>query len=39
VKDDDYDALVLDAAIDDLGWTDKEGNFEEGEMLEDVTQP
>jgi hypothetical protein len=36
VKKDDYDALVLDAALGDLGWTDEDGNFDENKMLEDT---
>ncbi|MCX4615913.1 hypothetical protein ACFWAN_00500 [Streptomyces mirabilis] len=29
VKKDDYDALVLSSVIDALGWTDKDGNFDD----------
>ncbi|MEV1063396.1 hypothetical protein [Streptomyces sp. NPDC050263] len=36
VKEDDYDALVLDASLNDLGWTDSDGNFDENKMLEDT---
>jgi len=39
VKADDYDALLMSQTIDDLGWTDKDGNFDEGKMLEDAGQP
>ncbi|WP_190172933.1 hypothetical protein [Streptomyces mirabilis] len=34
VKSDDYDTLVLSSVIDGLGWTDKDGNFDENKMLE-----
>jgi hypothetical protein len=37
VKKDDYDALVLSSVIDGLGWTDKDGNFDENKMLDDAT--
>jgi hypothetical protein len=37
VKKDDYDALVMSNAIDGLGWTDKDGNFDENKMLNDAT--
>ena len=37
VKKDDYDVLVISSAIDGLGWTDKDGNFDENKMLEDAT--
>jgi hypothetical protein len=36
VKEDDYDLLVVSNAINDLGWTDDESNFDENEMLEDA---
>ncbi|MCX4993836.1 hypothetical protein [Streptomyces longwoodensis] len=36
VKDDDYTALVMSNAINDLGWTDEDGNFDENKMLEDT---
>lgn len=36
VKTDDYDALVLQAAMDHLGWTDEDGNFDKNKMLEDA---
>ena len=36
IKDKDYEELVLSEAIEDLGWTDDEGNFDENKMLEDV---
>jgi hypothetical protein len=35
VKKDDYGALVVSNAINDLGWTDDEGNFDKNKMLED----
>ena len=38
VKKDDYDALVLDAAMGDLGWTDENGDFDENKMLDSVTE-
>ncbi|MFF4346787.1 hypothetical protein [Streptomyces sp. NPDC001530] len=34
VKDDDYDVLVLNAAMGDLGWLDDDGNFDKNKMLE-----
>jgi hypothetical protein len=37
VKKGDYDALVLQAAMGHLGWTDKDGNFDENKMLDDAT--
>ncbi len=37
VKKDDYDTLVLSSVIDGLGWTDKDGNFDENKMLDDAT--
>lgn len=36
VKEDDYTYLVANAAMDDLGWTDDEGNFDKNKMLEDT---
>jgi hypothetical protein len=36
VKDDDYTALVMNNAINDLGWTDEDGNLDENQMLEDT---
>lgn len=33
---DDYDALALAHVLDDLGWTDDEGNFDKNKMLEDT---
>ncbi|MFJ9821413.1 hypothetical protein ACIRU3_40430 [Streptomyces sp. NPDC101151] len=38
VKVDDYDALVLEAAMDHLGWTDENGEFDETKMLDSVTE-
>jgi hypothetical protein len=37
VKGDDYDALVLHAAMGDLGWLDDDGHFDENKMLDDAT--
>lgn len=37
VKGDDYDVLVINAAMGDLGWLDDDGNLDEGEMLDSVT--
>lgn len=37
VKNDDYDTLVLNNAINGLGWTDKDGNVDENKMLNDAT--
>jgi hypothetical protein len=39
VKDDDYAALALSNALDGLGWTDENGDFDESKMLDDVTEP
>lgn len=36
VKDDDYSALVLQASLNQLGWTDRDGNFDENKMIESV---
>jgi hypothetical protein len=36
VKSDDYDALVLNAAMGHLGWLDDNGNFDENKMLDDT---
>lgn len=38
VKKDDYDTLVLDAAMGDLGWTNSNGDFDENKMLDSVTE-
>ena len=38
VKEDDYTALVASQAIDDLGWTDEDGNFDKNKMLEDTLE-
>jgi hypothetical protein len=38
VKADDYDALVLNAAMDHLGWTDEDGNFDKNKMLDSATE-
>jgi hypothetical protein len=37
VKGGDYDALVLNAAMGDLGWVDGDGKFDENKMLDDAT--
>lgn len=39
VKDDDYNALVVNAAMGDLGWLNDDGDFDKNKMLDDVTQP
>ena len=36
VKKDDYDTLSVAAAIDGLGWTDSDGNFDESKMLDSL---
>lgn len=36
LKKDDYNALVMSRVIDDLGWTDDEGNFDENKMLDSM---
>lgn len=38
VKKDDYDALVVSAAMGNLGWTDSDGNFDENKMLDSATE-
>ena len=38
LKDKDYQALLMSQTIDDLGWTDDEGNFDENKMLEDALE-
>src|SRR4051794_9238695 len=38
VHGDDYDALVLQASMDHLGWTDENGDFDENKMLDSVTE-
>ncbi|MEU5596656.1 hypothetical protein [Streptomyces sp. NPDC020298] len=38
VHADDYDALVMQAAMDHLGWTDENGDFDENKMLDSVTE-
>ena len=35
LKEKDYDAVILNHVIDDLGWTDDEGNFDKNKMIED----
>lgn len=37
VKQDDYDALAVSAAIDGLGWTDENGDFDENKMIDSAT--
>ncbi|MEU7962379.1 hypothetical protein AB0D09_02750 [Streptomyces sp. NPDC049097] len=36
VKEDDYAALSMSQAINDLGWTDENGDFDENRMIEDT---
>ncbi|MFJ4515212.1 hypothetical protein [Streptomyces sp. NPDC088816] len=38
VKADDYSALVLQAAMGDLGWLDDDGKFDKNKMIDDVTE-
>ncbi|MEU5773876.1 hypothetical protein ABZ819_11370 [Streptomyces venezuelae] len=35
VKEDAYDAMLMSHVIDELGWTDDDGNFDENKMIED----
>jgi hypothetical protein len=35
LKKDDYNAVVMNQVIGDLGWTDEDGNFDKNEMIED----
>ncbi|MCX5522218.1 hypothetical protein OG342_04960 [Streptomyces bobili] len=37
VKEDDYTALLMSQVLDDNGWTDENGEFDMGELLEDTT--
>ncbi|MFD7554149.1 hypothetical protein ACFV9E_06365 [Streptomyces sp. NPDC059835] len=34
LKEDDYTLLVASQAMDGLGWTDKDGNFDRNKMLQ-----
>lgn len=34
VKDDDYDVLLLNATMGDLGWLDGDGHFDKNKMLD-----
>jgi hypothetical protein len=36
LKEDDYQTLLMAQVIDDLGWTDDEGNFDKNKMLDDT---
>ncbi|MFE1384374.1 hypothetical protein ACFW6S_36065 [Streptomyces sp. NPDC058740] len=36
LKEEDFTALAGSAAIERLGWTDKNGNFDESKMLQDT---
>jgi hypothetical protein len=36
VKEDDYTALSMSQAINGLGWTDENGDFDENKMIEDT---
>ena len=36
LSEDDYATLVTAQVIDDLGWTDEDGNFDKQKMLEDT---
>ena len=36
LKEEDYTAISGSAAIERLGWTDENGNFDENKMLEDT---
>lgn len=38
LKRKDYTALVASVAIDDLGWTDEDGKFDKGKMLDSLTK-
>ncbi|MFD8545694.1 hypothetical protein [Streptomyces sp. NPDC059649] len=38
IKKDDYTVLVGSLALDDLGWTDENGRFDENKMLDDLTK-
>lgn len=39
LKEDDYTLLVASKAMDDLGWTDKDGNFDKNKMLQSTPTP
>lgn len=36
ISEDDYNALMVSQSIDDLGWTDENGDFDPNKMLEDT---
>lgn len=38
VKQDDYDALNVNAAMGDLGWLDDDGKFDKNKMLDSMTE-
>ena len=38
VKQDDYDALLMNQVLGDLGWTDEDGKFDKNKMLEDTLE-
>lgn len=38
IKRSDYVDLVMSVAIDDLGWTDEDGKFDEQRMLDSLTE-
>lgn len=35
INDDDYTAIVVGQAAEDLGWTDENGRFDKNKMIED----
>ncbi|MFE2326104.1 hypothetical protein ACFXD5_19615 [Streptomyces sp. NPDC059385] len=39
LKEDDYTLLVANQAMGDLGWTDKDGNFDRNKMLQSTPAP
>ncbi|MFI8448216.1 hypothetical protein [Streptomyces erythrochromogenes] len=39
LKDDDYTLIVTSKAIDDLGWTDENGDFDENKMIQSTPSP
>lgn len=39
LKEDDYTLLVAQRAMEDLGWTDKNGNLDQNKMLRSTPRP
>ncbi|MFF3620026.1 hypothetical protein [Streptomyces sp. NPDC002467] len=39
LKEEDYTLLIMSKSMDDLGWTDKDGNFDRNKMLQSTPSP